>query len=73
LRVPLLGKLITQLAMPSNIYIAHQDRRVVETHRSQASSMDLGEKLIQGDLPIIQYRRKREELQRLASHQEVSS
>jgi phenylpropionate dioxygenase-like ring-hydroxylating dioxygenase large terminal subunit len=67
LRVPFLGKLITQLAMPSNIYIAHQDRRVVVTHRSQVSSMKLGEKLIQGDLPIIEYRRKRAELQRIAA------
>lgn len=73
LRIPVLGKLIAELAMPYNIHIAHQDRRVVMSHRSQVSSMALGEKLIQGDLPIIQYRRKREELQHLASLQEVSS
>ena len=73
LRLPVLGKLITQLAMPSNVYIAHQDRRVVVTHRSQVSSMDLGEKLIQGDLPIIEYRRKRAEFQRIAAQQDTSS
>jgi phenylpropionate dioxygenase-like ring-hydroxylating dioxygenase large terminal subunit len=72
LRLPVFGKLLAQLAMPSNLYIAHQDRRVVETHRSQVSSMELSEKLIQGDLPIIQYRRKRAELQRLASLPEGS-
>lgn len=73
LRLPVLGKLIAQLAMPSNLYIAHQDRRVVVTHRSQASSMNLGEKLIQGDLPIIEYRGKRAELQRIAVQGSVSS
>jgi phenylpropionate dioxygenase-like ring-hydroxylating dioxygenase large terminal subunit len=67
MRVPAVGKLITQLAMPFNLYIAHQDRRVVETHRNQVSSMDLDEKLIQGDLPIIAYRRKRAELQRIGA------
>jgi hypothetical protein len=67
LSLPVLGKIVAQLAMPSNLYIARQDRRVVNTHRVQASSMDLGEKLIQGDLPIIQYRRKRAELQSLAA------
>ena len=73
LHLPVVGKLIAQLAMPSNLYIAHQDRRVVVTHRSQASSMNLGEKLIQGDLPIIEYRGKRAELQRIAVQGSVSS
>jgi phenylpropionate dioxygenase-like ring-hydroxylating dioxygenase large terminal subunit len=59
LRLPILGKLVAHLAMPSNVYIAHQDRRVVITHRTQESSMELGEKLIQGDLPIIEYRKRR--------------
>jgi hypothetical protein len=67
LRVPAVGKLITQMAMPFNLYIAHQDRRVVVTHRNQVSSMDLDEKLVQGDLPIIAYRRKRAELQRMGT------
>jgi phenylpropionate dioxygenase-like ring-hydroxylating dioxygenase large terminal subunit len=66
LRFPVLGKLIAQLAMPMNVYIAHQDRRVVVTHRPQPSSMDLGEKLIQGDSPIIAYRKRRAELKALA-------
>ena len=57
------NQLIAQLTMPSNVYIAHQDRRVVVTHQPQPRSMKLGEKLIQSDLPIIEYRRKRAELQ----------
>ncbi len=72
LRLPVLGKLIALLAMPSNVYIAHQDRRVVVTQQPQASSMKLGEKLIQGDLPIIEYRRKRAELQHIAAQQNAS-
>lgn len=63
LPVPLLGKLVAQLAMPSNIYIAREDRRVVITQRPKASGLRIGEVLIQGDLPIIEYRRRRAELQ----------
>jgi phenylpropionate dioxygenase-like ring-hydroxylating dioxygenase large terminal subunit len=66
LRLPILGDLITKLAMPFNVYVAHQDRRVVVTHQPQPSSMELGEKLIQGDLPIITYRKRRAELKALA-------
>ncbi len=62
LRVPIIGKLAAKLAMPSNIYIAHEDRRVVVTHQPQPSGLKIGETLIQGDLPIIEYRRKRAEL-----------
>ena len=62
LPVPVLGKLVAKLAMPSNIYIAHEDRRVVVTQQPKASGLKIGEVLIQGDLPIIEYRRKRAEL-----------
>ena len=40
----------------------HEDRRLVETHQPQPSGLKIGEKLIQGDRPIIEYRRRREEL-----------
>jgi phenylpropionate dioxygenase-like ring-hydroxylating dioxygenase large terminal subunit len=63
-RLPLLGQLVARLAMPSNIYIAHEDRRVVVTQQPKASGLKIGEILIQGDLPIIEYRRKRAALQR---------
>ncbi len=65
IRLPLLGKLVARLAMPSNLHIAHEDRRVVITQQPKASGMKIGEILIQGDLPIIEYRRKRAELQEL--------
>jgi phenylpropionate dioxygenase-like ring-hydroxylating dioxygenase large terminal subunit len=59
--VPLLGKLFTQAATPSNLRIAHQDRRVVVTQQPKASGLAIGEKLAQGDRPIVEYRRRRHE------------
>jgi phenylpropionate dioxygenase-like ring-hydroxylating dioxygenase large terminal subunit len=67
LAIPVLGKLAAKLAMPFNIYIAHQDRRVVVTHQPQPSGLKIGEALFQGDLPIIEYRRKREALKELVN------
>jgi phenylpropionate dioxygenase-like ring-hydroxylating dioxygenase large terminal subunit len=61
-RVPLLRDLVAWLSMPFNRRIAHQDRRVVETHQPQPSGLRIGEKMIQGDRPIVEYRRRREEL-----------
>ena len=66
MRLPLLGQLFARLAMPSNVYIAHEDRRVVVTQQPKASGLKIGEILIQGDLPIIEYRRKRAALQNQA-------
>jgi phenylpropionate dioxygenase-like ring-hydroxylating dioxygenase large terminal subunit len=62
LRVPVLRNLVAWLAMPANRYIAHQDRRVVETHQPQPSGLRIGERLIQGDRPIVEYRRRREQM-----------
>jgi len=59
---PLLRGLIARLAMPFNVYVAHQDRRVVQTQRPKASALRMGERLIQGDRPVIEYRRRRNEL-----------
>lgn len=66
MRLPVLGKLVARLAMPSNVYIAHEDRRVVDTQQPKASGLKIGEILIQGDLPIIEYRKKRAALQTLS-------
>ena len=62
LTTPILGKWVAQLSMPFNVRIAHQDRRVVVTQQPKPSALQSGEKLIQGDYPIIQYRRRRHEL-----------
>jgi phenylpropionate dioxygenase-like ring-hydroxylating dioxygenase large terminal subunit len=61
-RLPILRDLVNRLAMPFNLRIAHQDRRVVVTQEPKASGLTIGEKLIQGDRPIIEYRRRRQEL-----------
>ena len=62
MRLPLLSSLLTRLAMPFNLYVAHQDRVVVETQVPKRSDLSIGEKLIQADQPIIAYRRRRAEL-----------
>lgn len=62
LPVPVLRDLVNWAAMPFNLRIAHEDRRVVETHQPQPSGLRIGEKMIQGDRPIVEYRRRREEL-----------
>jgi phenylpropionate dioxygenase-like ring-hydroxylating dioxygenase large terminal subunit len=62
LRLPGLGKLLTRLAMPYNLKIAHQDRRVVLTQEPKRTGLRIGEQLLQADLPIVAYRKRREEL-----------
>jgi phenylpropionate dioxygenase-like ring-hydroxylating dioxygenase large terminal subunit len=62
MRIPLLRDLFNRLAMPFNLVIAHQDRRVVTTQQPKPSGLRIGEQLIQGDRPIVEYRRRRQEL-----------
>ncbi|MGD1992937.1 MAG: aromatic ring-hydroxylating dioxygenase subunit alpha [Anaerolineae bacterium] len=62
MRVPLLRDIVNWASMPFNLVIAHQDRRVVETQRPKPSALRIGEQLIQGDQPILAYRRRRQEL-----------
>ncbi|MEN6436132.1 MAG: aromatic ring-hydroxylating dioxygenase subunit alpha [Anaerolineaceae bacterium] len=73
MRLPVLGKWVATLSMPSNVYIAHEDRRVVVTQQPKTSGLNIGEILIQGDLPIIEYRRKRAALQKASANLEVAS
>jgi len=42
--------------------VAHQDRPVVVTQEPKPSGLRIGEKLIQGGRPIVEYRRRREAL-----------
>jgi phenylpropionate dioxygenase-like ring-hydroxylating dioxygenase large terminal subunit len=64
--LPLLGKVVAQLAMPFNLRILRQDRRVVETQEPKASGMRIGEKPIAADIPIVTYRKQRQKLQEQA-------
>ncbi len=67
LRVPVLRQLMTYLAMPFNLLVAHQDRRIVVRQRPKRSDLNIGENLAQGDRPIVEYRRRRRALIQEAS------
>lgn len=62
MRAPLLRQLVTRLAMPFNVRVAHEDRRVVITQLPKRPTLRMGEKLVQADRPIVEYRKRREEL-----------
>lgn len=62
LRIPVLRDMVNRLAMPFNVLVAHQDRRVVVTQEPKRPDLRIGEKLVQSDGPIIQYRKRRHEL-----------
>lgn len=64
LHIPLLKQLVNLIGGKLfNKIILHQDRRVVLTQIPKKSELRMGENLIPGDLPIIEYRKKRAELQ----------
>jgi phenylpropionate dioxygenase-like ring-hydroxylating dioxygenase large terminal subunit len=60
--LPVIRDLVNRLFMPFNRFVAHQDRRVVVTQEPKASGLQIGEQLFQADRPIIEYRRRRQEL-----------
>ena len=62
LRIPILKSFINSLANIFNVIILHQDRNVVLTQQPTKTQLKMGEKLFQGDNPILYYRRRREEL-----------
>jgi len=59
MQAPVLRKLVAWLSMPFNRKVLHQDRRVVVTQQPKLSGLRIGEKMIQGDRPIVEYRRRR--------------
>ncbi|PKM41367.1 MAG: aromatic ring-hydroxylating dioxygenase subunit alpha [Firmicutes bacterium HGW-Firmicutes-9] len=62
--VPVLKQLVNALSTVSNRVILHQDRRVVLTQLPKKSEFTMKENLVQGDLPILEYRKKRDQLKR---------
>lgn len=62
IKLPVLRNVYFGLTRFYNRIVLQQDRRVVETHQPQATTLKMGEHLIQGDHPVILYRKKREEL-----------
>jgi len=67
MRVPLLNQLILTLACRFNLIVAHQDRRVVNTQVPKGDGIGTGERLISGDYPIMEFRKKRLELKKRAA------
>jgi len=62
LKFPGLCWLMNRLGNVADRTILHQDRRVVLTQLPKKSEVNCGENLIQGDRPIIEYRRMRQKL-----------
>ena len=60
--VPVLQEITDWLMMRLSKKVLNQDRRVVITQLPIKTELEMGEKLIGGDLPIIKYRMIREEL-----------
>ena len=64
MKLPILKNIVNFASTQFNKIVLHQDRRVVLTQLPKKSELKMGENLIQGDLPIIEYRKKRDELKK---------
>ena len=62
MKVPILREIVNTLSRFSNRIILHQDRKVVLTQLPIKTELKMDEHLIQGDLSVIEYRKKRESL-----------
>ncbi len=67
MRAPVLAQLICGLGAVMNRVILHQDRRVVLTQLPKKSAFRMKENLIQGDLPILEFRKRRDQLRAYGS------
>lgn len=61
-KIPILKEIFNWFSKYGNRVILDQDRRVVQTQVPKPSSLKMDEVLLQGDRPIVAYRRRREEL-----------
>ena len=62
IRVPIVRQLFEWIGGLGNLTILNQDKRVVITQRPPRPDIGIGEILIPGDHPIIQYRKRRRNL-----------
>ena len=58
-----LDSFIAWIGKWADLIVERQDKRVVETQRPKKSSLRMNENLVAADMPIMEYRRRREELQ----------
>jgi hypothetical protein len=61
-KIPILRELFLLASRAGSYIIERQDRRVVITQRPSRPYHRMGETLLSGDGPVIEYRRKRAEL-----------
>ena len=66
MKFPPLAALVGWFGGRSNLVIAHQDRRVVNTQLPRGDGMGTGETLFPGDRPIMEFRKLRLEAKRAA-------
>jgi len=59
MKIPVLRQMVNGMSKIGNKHILHQDRRVVLTQIPKKTDLKMGENLIQGDAPIIEYRKRR--------------
>jgi len=59
MRTPVIRNIVNFFGSLSNLYIERQDKVVVLTQQPKRSDLNIGEKMISGDGPIITYRRIR--------------
>ncbi|MFA9464150.1 MAG: Rieske 2Fe-2S domain-containing protein [Velocimicrobium sp.] len=64
MKLPVLKQMINRFSNVLNKVILHQDKRVVMTQVPKKSELLMGENLIQGDLPIIEFRKRRDALKK---------
>ncbi len=57
-------KAIAWVGSRANHIVERQDKRIVETQLPKKSGLRIGENLVPADLPIIQYRKRREDLKK---------
>lgn len=62
MRLPFIRELINYIGIKYSKVILHQDKDVVMTQLPRKTSLQMEERLIPGDLPIIEYRKHRDEL-----------
>jgi phenylpropionate dioxygenase-like ring-hydroxylating dioxygenase large terminal subunit len=66
MRVPGLRWLVNRIMLRFSYVVAHQDRRIVNTQIPKGDGIGKGELLFPGDLPIMEFRKKRIELRKAA-------
>lgn len=73
LTIPVLCQIVNYAGIRYSMVIVRQDKQVVESQLPPKSSLKTDEKLIQGDLPIMEYRKRRESLLQEGSNRHRTS